>query len=199
LVEEEMCVLVTVKAYPQPSRAHGETVCVAGVRIDDGPPRWIRIYPVAYRELSFADRFKKYQFMKLKGFQSNSDPRPESYKPIIPSAILGEVIDTDRGTWRRRWEYLQGLAGATTACELLARQSESDAPSLGLIKPHEVLDLEVEPNYAFSAQRQLLADLAASGDLFSESRAVLEPAPYRLKYRYRCLSAKPGSTAILSW
>ena len=148
-----MRVLVTVKAYPEPSQAHGETVCVAGVRIDGGPPQWIRIYPVAYRELALADRFKKYQFMDLKAFPSNSDPRPESYKPNIPSApVLGEVIDTDRGTWRRRWEYLRDLAGATTACDLLARQSESGAPSLGLIKPELVLDLEVEPNRSFSAQ-----------------------------------------------
>jgi hypothetical protein len=188
VVEELMRVLVTVKAYPQPSRAHGETVCVAGVRVDSGPARWIRVYPVAYRELAFADRFKKYQFMNLKAFRSNSDQRPESYKPNIPSATLGEVVDTDRGTWRRRWEYLRDLAGATTACELLARQVEPNAPSLGLIKPRQVLDLEVDPNEAFGEEKQLLAQLAAAGDLFNEARAVLEPAPYRLKYLYTCLS-----------
>ena len=185
---EQMRVLVTVKAYPQPSRSHGETVCVAGVRVDDGAPRWIRLYPVAYRELSFADRFKKYQLMDLKAFRAASDQRPESFKPNIPSATLGDVIDTDSGSWRRRWEYLNHLAGATTACELFARQSEANAPSLGLIKPAEVLDLEVEENDGFDAQKLLLAQLAAAGDLFNEARAVLEPAPYRLKYRYRCMS-----------
>jgi hypothetical protein len=34
MIEEQMQVLVTVKAYPQPSRTYGETVCVAGVRTD---------------------------------------------------------------------------------------------------------------------------------------------------------------------
>ncbi|MDQ2710039.1 MAG: hypothetical protein M3Z25_21535 [Actinomycetota bacterium] len=45
--EEPMRVLVTVKAYPQPSRSYGETVCVAGVRIDTPTPSWTRLHPVA--------------------------------------------------------------------------------------------------------------------------------------------------------
>mgnify|MGYP006946520210 CR=1 FL=1 len=37
-------VLVTVKAAPNPSATHGETVCVAGVRLGDvGPTGWIRL------------------------------------------------------------------------------------------------------------------------------------------------------------
>jgi hypothetical protein len=47
--EESMRLLVTVKAYPQPSKRYGETVCVAGVRIDTDIPSWVRLYPVAYR------------------------------------------------------------------------------------------------------------------------------------------------------
>jgi hypothetical protein len=187
MLEEQARVLVTVKAYPQPSRGYGETVCVAGVRVDGGPPRWIRLYPVAYRELSFADRFHKYQFIDLRVFRSPSDQRPESYKPNIPSANLGEEVGTQRN-WERRWAYLSELAGATTACDILRRRGESNAPSLALIKPREVIDLEVEANDAFSADKQRLAELAAAGDLFTEARAPLEPAPYRLKYRYKCQS-----------
>ena len=32
-------VLITVKASPEPSEAHGDTVCVAGVRLDVTPHR----------------------------------------------------------------------------------------------------------------------------------------------------------------
>jgi hypothetical protein len=46
--DEQATVLVTVKAYPGLSVRRGETVCVAGVRIDGGPPRWMRLYPVAF-------------------------------------------------------------------------------------------------------------------------------------------------------
>jgi hypothetical protein len=186
LAEEQMQVLVTVKAYPQPSRTYGETVCVAGVRTDAGEPTWIRLYPVAYRELEFAGRFKKYQLMSLRAFRSSSDQRPESYKPNIPSAQLGEFIGTERN-WKRRWGYLGSLAGATTACELLARQDDPRAPSLGLIKPKLVDRLEVEVNDAFSEDKRRLAELAAAGDLFRDQRSVLAPAPYRLKYHYFCM------------
>ena len=181
-----MQVLVTVKAYPQPSRTYGETVCVAGVRTDTDTPVWIRLYPVAYRELAFADRFKKYQFMNLRAFRSASDQRPESYKPNIPSAELGEFIPAGQD-WRARWAYLNPLVGATTTCELLARQDKPKAPSLGLIKPRLVDRLDVEPNDAFTEDKQRLAELAAAGDLFTTQRSVLEPAPYRLKYHYYCM------------
>ncbi|MGI8879681.1 MAG: hypothetical protein ACR2KJ_04055 [Jatrophihabitans sp.] len=45
MIDEQIQVLVTVKAYPQPSRTSGETVCVAGMRTDTEVPTWIRIYP----------------------------------------------------------------------------------------------------------------------------------------------------------
>lgn len=195
-----MQVLVTVKAYPQPSRTYGETVCVAGVRTDSGIPSWIRLYPVAYRELAFADRFQKYQLMSLRAFRSASDQRPESYKPNIPSARLGQLIGPGQ-KWRARWDYLEPLAGATTACELLARQSETGAPSLGLIKPKAIERLEIEPNDAFTADKRALAELAASGDLFTEQRAVLEPAPYRLRYHYSCMEPGCGGhrQSLIDW
>ena len=195
--------MVTVKAYPQPSRRYGETVCVAGVRLDLDTPEWIRLYPVTFRELEVTDRFHKYQLVRLRVFRSGSDQRPESFKPNLDTVELGQVVDTDGGTWRRRWEYLDGLVGATSACELIDRQSErrEEAPSLGLIKPLEVLDLEIEPNDGFTADQQALAELAAAGDLFTEARAVLESAPYRLKYRYRCWSdgCRGHGQTLIDW
>lgn len=37
--------MITLKTYPNPSETYGETVCVAGVRLDRGRPEWIRLYP----------------------------------------------------------------------------------------------------------------------------------------------------------
>ena len=122
--EEQVRVLVTVKAYPQPSSNYGETVCVAGIRLGTGA-QWIRLYPVTFGELELADRFKKYQIVDLRVFRS-SDPRPESSKPILPSVQLGTELDN----WSARWAYVHELAGATTTCELIAKQDFGDAPSL---------------------------------------------------------------------
>jgi len=44
------------------------------------------------------------------------------------------------------------------------------------VKP-DVADLLVEPNDAFDADKQALAELAASENLLQDAKAVLEPAP----------------------
>lgn len=177
--------LVTVKAYPQPSRSYGETVCVAGLRVDTEPCRWIRLYPINYREIDYIDRFNKYQIVDLEVFKAPADTRPESFKPNLPSARLGELLSTSNG-WRERWNALESLAGDATTCRLLHEQGTPLARSLAMVKPAEVLDLIVEPNSDFSRDRQQLANIAAQGNLFSSARTALEPAPYRLKYHYRC-------------
>lgn len=90
-------------------------MCVAGVRVDTASC-WIRLYPVTFRELGLTHRFSKYQLVGLRVFRSGSDRRPESFKPNLASVQLGEEVDTDNGSWRRRWMYLRELAGATTTC-----------------------------------------------------------------------------------
>src|SRR5690349_3010012 len=120
-----MKVLVTVKAYPGLSVRRGETVCVAGIRLDADRPAWVRLYPVQFRELPFAQQFKKYQHLELRARKS-SDPRPESFAPNLDSLVLGDVVTTvgDR-TWSKRWEHVDALAGATTTCALLRAQDEA--------------------------------------------------------------------------
>jgi hypothetical protein len=48
-VDEDMELVVTVKASPAVSRTLDEVVCVAGVRTDVEPHRWVRLYPIAFR------------------------------------------------------------------------------------------------------------------------------------------------------
>jgi hypothetical protein len=90
-------VLVTVKAYPGVGRTAGETVCVAGVRLDLDPPEWIRLWPVQFRELKPDLQFKKWQIIELEATQSDRDRRPESYRPNLDSLRLGPVISAARG------------------------------------------------------------------------------------------------------
>ncbi len=54
--------IVTVKAYPNISQRYGEVVCVAGIRTDVEPNRWVRLFPIQFRDLEFSKRFKKYQY-----------------------------------------------------------------------------------------------------------------------------------------
>ena len=180
-----MRVMITVKAYPALSQRSGETVCVAGVRVDAEASSWVRLFPVGFRDLPREDQFKKYQLVELRASRG-TDQRPESYRPNLSSLRVGEFIpSTD--SWGARWSHLARLAGATTSCRLLAEQDRlgSTAPSLGLIKPL-VEDLTIERNPDFDKDRRRLAELLSGPDLFGVQKAPLEPAALRLKYRYRC-------------
>jgi hypothetical protein len=199
--EESMRLLVTVKAYPQPSKRYGETVCVAGVRIDTDIPSWVRLYPVAYRDLDVADQFRKYQIVNLRAFRNVGDHRPESYKPNIPSVKLGEVLPSTPG-WQRRWKHLDPLAGQVTACGLLAQQGSDGAASLGMVKPRVITRVEVTLNPDFDEDRKRVAEIAAREHLFStDARAALEPAPYKVTYYYRCanLGCAGHAQGVIDW
>jgi hypothetical protein len=200
---ERAHVMVTVKAYPQLSKKSGEVVCVAGVRLDKADPEWIRLYPVAYRDLDEYQKFKKYDVINVE-IRRGKDTRPESFVPAHGSISVARSIASGADqTWYERREMLGSLTGQTTMCELLRKNDmvgRGVAPSLGLIKP-EVLDVEVEKNHGFDADKQALAALAAEATLFTEAKQELEPSPYVVKYRYRC--QEPGcqthTQSLIDW
>jgi hypothetical protein len=182
-------ILVTVKAQPALSQRHGEVVCVAGLRLDDGAPRWIRLFPVGFRDLERVQKFKKYQLMEVDVRRARSDARPESFTPDMTSAVLGDVVPTGSdGLWRSRWAYLELLAGTWTMCGLNRAQRLDNAPvaSLAMIRPRIVRDVRVIDTPGFSEAQQLLAKVAAEADLFGDAREPLEPSPFTVVYDYLC-------------
>jgi hypothetical protein len=48
-------VVIIIKAMPNPSRKHGETVCCAGVTADG---EWKRLYPIRFHQLR--DKFSRW-------------------------------------------------------------------------------------------------------------------------------------------
>jgi hypothetical protein len=94
-------VLITVKTYPAISKKYDELVCTAGFR-EDGS--WIRIYPIQFRKRSYAEQYKKYDWIELDLIKNNSDFRPESFRPVsheTPIIKTGE-IKPDGDTWEER-------------------------------------------------------------------------------------------------
>ena len=183
---EPVRALVTVKAYPQLSQNYGETVCVAGVRLDRTPVEWIRIFPVPFRDLRPEDQFEKYRVIEFLARRS-SDPRPESWLPDLSTLRLLEHVDTDSGKWTKRRLLLEPLLPGIPTCDLLteARANGLEAPSLGMVKP-KVEEITVEVNGDFTADKRALAALVANEDLFGIQRDALEPAPYTVKLHYKC-------------
>ena len=126
---ERIRVVPLVKAYPEPSQRHGETVCVAGVGTDLDRPTWVRLWPIDFRGLPFDERFTKYAEVELDVLAATSDRRPESRRPIEGSIVsTGRVFSTDRG-WATRWPLIEPLL-MPSMCELMRKQ-QLDRTSLG--------------------------------------------------------------------
>lgn len=186
-----MRVLVTVKAYPGLGRTAGESVCVAGVRLDTPAPEWVRLWPVSFRELPLTDRFKKWQVIELEATKARVDSRPESYTPNLDSIRLGaEVASTKQ--WAKRREALGPLIGQVTLCELQAAQVPGRAaPSLGLVKVLPGASARVVDGPVWEPERvELARHVAAPTLLRPEQLTPLAPPKFQMNYRWRC--ASPG-------
>ena len=130
---ELMRVLITVKAYPNPSKKYQKTVCVAGIDIDEN--RWIRLYPIPFRDLDQSKMFKKYNIIKAKVFKANDDRRPESYKVDINSIRIEDHLDT-KDKWRRRKSIVLKIVDKSM-CEIL-KKKDTENKSLGVFKPNDI-------------------------------------------------------------
>lgn len=77
LMSSQLAILPVVKAYPviDPT-SQTEAVCVAGISMER-PHRWIRLFPLDYRGLVMAQRFRKYEVINLEATKSKKDSRPE--------------------------------------------------------------------------------------------------------------------------
>src|SRR5450759_1475044 len=135
--------VVTVKAYPAISQKHGEAVCVAGIRTESDP-RWVRLWPVYFRDLPFSQRFQKYQEIHL-DVQRSSDTRPESVRPLTDTLVTGKTIGA-ANAWERRRRIVEPLV-VESMCEVSERQ-QRDKTSLGIFRPGEVQDLIIESDAA---------------------------------------------------
>lgn len=71
-------VLISVKTYPTLSAKYDELVCTAGFR-EYGT--WIRIYPIPFRQRSYNEQYKKYDWIEVDLVKNEMDFRPESYRP----------------------------------------------------------------------------------------------------------------------
>lgn len=186
-------VLVTVKAAPNPSTTHGETVCVAGVTREDG---WLRLHPVPFRDLPRDKQFQKYQWIALDLIKHRGDTRPESYRPDLATLVPGEIISS-RNDWAERRKLMTPNV-STSMCEIQRQQSEN-GKSLGMFKPAEVLDLIIEDEDATWSHRK--QEIIGQQFFFSDRKKRLEKIPMRFLYKYRCNDPRcNGHTqSIVDW
>ncbi|MCC6854423.1 MAG: hypothetical protein IT189_00035 [Microbacteriaceae bacterium] len=193
-------VLITVKASPEPSTTYGDTVCVAGIRLDGDAPEWIRLYPVPFRYLEEEQKFKKYEVISLDITKARKDPRPESFTPDL-SSIKRETSVPIAG----RANYVLPLVDRSM-CEVVADIAKDiNGPSLAIVRARKVAGMSFEKHGAWTAEEsQRLAAWAGAPDLFGDSpkTRTLEPPRLKAYYRWTCESpeCKSGHTQrLLDW
>lgn len=120
---------VLVKAFPQPSTKHEETVCVAAIAEDTR--ELLRLFPIRYRRLPAEHRFERFDQVTLTATKAESDPRPESFR-----VDEGSIHVTEKAAKLSEQSRVQ-LWSPFVAESLTALYAENKAKgrSLGIIKP----------------------------------------------------------------
>jgi hypothetical protein len=195
--ETRLRVLVTVKAAPNPSATYGETVCVAGLRLDLGSEGWIRLYPINFRFIEGEHTFRKYDIITLVAAPS-TEGRRESWRPRPDTITVEGTLDG----WPKRLPHLLPFAD-TTMCSLNER-SLKGGPSLGLVRAREVLGLDIEDHPGWSEdEQQTINDYVNQPELFDagKPKTALEAPLFKAFYRWKCLdnACKGHRQGLLDW
>lgn len=90
-------VSILVKALPQRSANHGETVCCAGVTAHG---EFKRLFPIRFRHLSDGAAFKRWDWVDFKFRPPTSDRRAESCHVMEDSiTVNGSMSPKDRASF----------------------------------------------------------------------------------------------------
>ena len=172
-------VLVVVKTYPHPSRSYQELVCTAGM-LEDGS--FIRLYPIDYRYRPAYQWYDKYQWVEVDVTKKSNDPRPESYRPNLDTIrLVGQPLAT-KNEWAERKKIVLARPAATI-CELRSAYSQ-DYTSLGIVKPHRIVDLRVKA--VAREWKQSHQNALAQINLFDQVKKPLQKIPYKFSYHFFC-------------
>ena len=198
----EIEVLILVKTTPTPSTTYEDTVCVAGIALAPGPPRWVRLYPIPFRHLDSETQFAKYEVVAVKVGQPSNDPRAESLRVDVSTIRSVRKLDS----WVDRIAVILNME-PTTACALnTGTRADPNATSLGIMRPHAV-ELEVKPHAGWTPkQRRVLNEWAHKvtlplDGLRHDAAPPLELPPLEAWYRYKCEAqdCKGHRQGILDW
>lgn len=166
-------VTILVKASPQPSKNHRETVCCAGL---DPNGNWKRLFPVRFRQLRDDQSFKRWSILDFSFSLPKQDLRSESCRVHEESIrVASYVSDRDR---RAALVY-----PAIKASEV---EAANQGHSLAVIRPYDVrlkhrrrsvAELE-EARAAFEKQ-------ARQASMFDKDLDFIEPCPFEFKMSFK--------------
>lgn len=188
---EKIEMLVTVKTYPALSSRHNEVVCTAGVKSDGS---WIRIYPICYRSLPQAQKFKKYQWISFEAQRDLRDPRFESYKLV--SSINPSNIMTTYKQWTQRKSFVLKDIQYVLNDIIDTAYDKTKYQSLVVFKPQRIKKFivrNVDSTKEINKKREILMHRLNEGD------SLAEDLPYRFFYTFIDFAGKDSTLQIIDW
>ena len=164
-------VSILVKALPQRSANHGETVCCAGVTAHG---EFKRLFPIRFRYLSDGAAFKRWDWVDFKFRPPTSDRRAESCHVMEDSiTVNGSMSPKDRAS------FLSPLVSASI------KEAEAAVRSLALIRPRNTrFFYKAKKQDEIEQERRLYAEAARQGSFFDEQLKALEPSPYDFRFKF---------------
>ncbi|MCK1449616.1 hypothetical protein IVB36_01470 [Bradyrhizobium sp. 35] len=173
--------IIIVKAAPQLSGKHGETVCTAAVTRSR---EWVRLYPIAFRTLQDAQQFRRWDVVRYTAQRPRDDRRVESRRLDHQSLTIG-------GSLPQRERY--GLVAPMVVESL--EDERAQGRSLAFIRPKITrFTVEKKPDAELEDERQKYQLAAKQTDLFLGPIIPYAPCPYRFKYDYETKDGKRTGT-----
>jgi len=187
-------ILIAVKTYPTFSVAHEEIVCTAGFT-EDG--KWIRLYPVQFRELDYASQYKKYDWIEVDVVRNESDFRPETYAPVGNIRTLSH-LDTGDNWCERKKIVLRDVY--TNLDKLIAQSKKPHCKSLAVFKPTVVHDFTWMPATENWDHRKLkVLDQLKIFERRDHKLAPVRKLPFKFLFRFEDDAGNECKRMIKDW
>ncbi len=164
-------VSILVKALPQRSANHGETVCCAGVTAHG---EFKRLFPIRFRHLGADAAFKRWDWVQFNYRRPTSDNRTESCHVWENSLSRdGQMPEKERAS------FLNPLVCASV------KEAEAAGKSLALIRPLNTrFYYKAKKPDEIEAERRTYAEAARQDSFFDEKLKALEPSPYEFRFKF---------------
>lgn len=188
---ERRKILIVTKTYPSISTKYKETVCTAGVLLNDEekPIQWLRIYPIRFRQLDFDQRYPRWSIISAKIERNDKDLRLESYRIDDSSIEVIRAIGTQNNWQERKAFFLPLRFKSISEIKALNR-------SLGIIKAQRINKYFCKPTErTWNPKQQAVLDQL---DLFEPS-VELEKIPYNFGYEFIAQDGVQHRYTISDW
>ena len=189
-------VRILVKAFPQPSKTHEETVCCAGIT-EDGQ-QLLRLFPIRFRRLSKPQQFERFDLVGMTATKA-SDPRPESFR--VDEASIERLEPGDKLSAEARVRLWQPFIAPSL--KQLHVDNRATNRSLGIVRPDPgSLRFFYKPakdaDEADRAVSDQVLQVQQQSSFLEDPLTPLEPPEYAFGYRYTS-GGNPHEHQIHDW